>query len=135
MSVAEFENNLKSEISLNKLIQLLTAGIAVTPEELWDDYQNKNECAKIEYALLEESKVRFRRSRVAGRAPGLFRARTRISTPFPKDGRGSYLLLQTDDLKKDVQLTDADIEKYYNDNARPVQGARKDAGSAGSSCP
>jgi peptidyl-prolyl cis-trans isomerase D len=59
MSLSQYENSLKEEIVLNKLIQLLTAGITATPEELWENYRKQNESAKIEYLLLEESKVTY----------------------------------------------------------------------------
>ncbi|MBM3311404.1 MAG: hypothetical protein FJY80_07845, partial [Candidatus Aminicenantes bacterium] len=38
ISVAEFETSLRREIVLNKVIQLLTAGVAATPEEVWENY-------------------------------------------------------------------------------------------------
>jgi peptidyl-prolyl cis-trans isomerase D len=59
ISLSEYEAGLKDEISLNKMIQLLTAGITATPEELWENYKKQNESAKLEYLLLEESKVPF----------------------------------------------------------------------------
>src|SRR4030042_179464 len=49
MSLPQFENGLKEEIILNKLIQLLTAGITATQEELWENYRKQKDSAKIEY--------------------------------------------------------------------------------------
>jgi len=116
MSVADFEDNLKSEIAINKLIKLLTAGIAVTPEELWSEYQNKTDSAKIEYAMLEESKAAFDDPVTPAELQAYF-DKNKDKYALPERREGTYLLLQTDELKKDVQLTDADIEKYYSDNA------------------
>ncbi len=116
MSVADFEDNLKSEIAINKLIKLLTAGLAVTPEELWSEYQKKTDSAKLEYAMLEESKAAFDDPVTPAELQAYF-DKNKDKYALPERREGSYLLLQTDELKKDVQLTDADIEKYYSDNA------------------
>ena len=116
LSVADFEDNLKSEIAINKLIKLLTAGIAVTPEELWSEYQNKTDSAKLEYAMLEDSKAAFDDPVTPAELQAYF-DKNKDKYALPERREGSYLLLQTDELKKDVQLTDADIEKYYSDNA------------------
>ncbi len=116
LSVADFEDNLKSEIAISKLIKLLTAGLAVTPEELWSDYQNKTDSAKIEYAMLEESKAVFDDAVSPAELQAYF-DKNKDKYALPERRQGTYLLLQTDELKKDVQLTDADIEKYYGDNA------------------
>ncbi len=115
LSVGEFENNLKTEIALNKLIQLLTAGIVVTPEELWSEYQKKTDSAKLEYVLLEESKVTSEPPLTPAEVQAYFE-KNKDKYKLPERREGTYLLFRADDLKKDVQVTDADIDKYYKDN-------------------
>jgi peptidyl-prolyl cis-trans isomerase D len=115
MSIGDFENNLKTEIAINKLIQFLTAGLAVTPEELWTDYQKKNDSAKIEYVLLEESKMPFDETLSAADLQSYF-DKNKDKYTLPERREGSYYLLKTDDLKNEVKVTDSDIEKYYKDN-------------------
>ncbi len=116
LSVGEFEDNLKTEIAINKLIQLLTAGIAVTPEELWSEYQKKTDSAKLEYVMLEESKATYDQPLTTAELQAYFE-KNKDKYALPERREGTYLLLRTDDLKKDVQVTDADVEKYYKDNA------------------
>jgi peptidyl-prolyl cis-trans isomerase D len=115
MSVGDFENNLKTEIAVNKLVQLLTAGLAVTPEELWSEYQKKTDSAKLEYVLLEESKVTSDQAVTPAELQSYF-DKNKTKYALPERREGSYFLLKTDDLKKDVKVTDADVEKYYKDN-------------------
>lgn len=116
LSVGDFEDNLKTEIAINKLIQYLTAGIAVTPEELWSEYQKKTNSAKIEYVMLEESKIPFDQPLTPAELQGYFE-KNKDKYKLPERREGVYLLYKTDDLKKDVQVTEADIGKYYKDNA------------------
>ena len=115
LSVGEFEDNLKTEIAINKLIQFLTAGVAVTPEELWSEYQKKTDSAKLEYVMLEENKATFDQPLTPADLQAYFE-KNNAKYALPERREGTYLLLKTDDLKKDVQVTDADVEKYYRDN-------------------
>jgi peptidyl-prolyl cis-trans isomerase D len=114
ISLSEYENGLKQEISLNKMIQLLTAGITATPEELWENYRKQNESAKIEYLLLEESKVPVAETPAAADIRAYFE-KNKDKYSLPERREGLYIFLQTEDLKKEVQVSDADIEKYYKD--------------------
>jgi peptidyl-prolyl cis-trans isomerase D len=115
MSMPQFESGLKQEIILNKLIQLLTAGITATPEELWENYRKQNESAKIEYLLLEESKVPYDQTLAAADIQAYFE-NNKAKYTLPERRQGSYIFLQTEDLKKEVQVSDGDIDKYYKDN-------------------
>jgi peptidyl-prolyl cis-trans isomerase D len=115
MSLAQFENGLKEEIILNKMIQLLTAGITATPDELWENYKKQNESAKIEYLLLEESKVPYEQALSAADIAAHFE-KNKAKYTLPERRQGSYLFLQTEDLKKELQVSEDDITKYYNDN-------------------
>jgi len=115
MSVAEFEDSLKKEVILNKVVRVLTAGIAVTPEELWENYTKENESAKIEYLLLDESKIPFDQALTATDIQDYFE-KNKDSYAVPERREGSYVFLKTEDLKKESQPSDSEIEKYYRDN-------------------
>jgi len=115
MSVAEFEDSLKKEIILNKVIQVFTAGIAVTPEELWENYAKQNASAKIEYLLLDETKIPSDQTLAPAEIQDYFE-KNRDKYALPERREGSYIFLSTDEVKKEVQLSDSEIEKYYKDN-------------------
>jgi len=115
MSLPQFENSLKEEIVLNKMIQLLTAGITVPPEELWENYKKQNESAKIEYLWIEDSKVPYDEIIAEADFRAYFES-NKAKYSLPERRQGLYVFLPTDDLKKDISLSDRDIEKYYNDN-------------------
>jgi peptidyl-prolyl cis-trans isomerase D len=115
VSLSQYEDSLKQEISLNKLVQLLTAGITATPEELWENYRKQNESAKIEYLLIEESKVPFEGTLAAADVRAHFE-KNADAYSLPERREGLYVFLGTEDLKREVQVSDADIDKYYKDN-------------------
>jgi peptidyl-prolyl cis-trans isomerase D len=115
MSISEFEDSLKEEIVLNKVIQVLTAGLTATPEELWENYRKQTESAKIEYLLLEESKVPFEQELQAADVQAYFE-KNKERYSLPERRQGSYVFLQTEELKKEVEVSEGDLEKYYRDN-------------------
>jgi peptidyl-prolyl cis-trans isomerase D len=115
MSVADFEDNLKKEIIMNKVVQFLTAGIAVTPEEAWENYDKLNSSAKIEYLLLDETKIPSDQLLSPEEIQSYFEI-NKDKYALPERREGAYVFLSTEVVKKDVQVGDSEIEKYYKDN-------------------
>lgn len=124
MSVAQFEENLMREILLQKTIDLLTAGIAVTPEELWNNYKNQKETAKIEYLLLDENKVKLPEEVSAAEVQDYFE-KNKDKYHVPEKREGSYILFEAEVLKKEIQVSEAEIEKYYQDNLNQFKEPEK----------
>ena len=114
-SLADFESGLKKEIILNKLVRLLTAGITVTPEELWENYRKQNESAKIEFLLLAENKITDLPSPAEAEIQAYFENH-KANYQLPERREGVYLFVANEDVKKEVKVGDSDIEKYYKDN-------------------
>jgi len=124
MSLPQFENSLKEEIVLNKMVQLLTAGITATPEELWENYRKQNESAKVDYLYLEESKVPYDETLTAPEIQAYFE-KNKAKYNLPERRQGLYVFLRTDDLKKEIQVSEGDIEKYYKDNINQFKEPEK----------
>jgi peptidyl-prolyl cis-trans isomerase D len=51
IAVDRFEQSLAEEILLEKVTRLLTAGCTVSENEVWENYKNQNDSAKIEYLV------------------------------------------------------------------------------------
>jgi peptidyl-prolyl cis-trans isomerase D len=115
IQVADFERNLRNEVILSKLVQVLTAGLAVTPEEAWEGYRRANETAKIEYLVLEKDKVKVDGQPGPAEVQAYFE-KNKDKFKIPEKREAAYVFLRTDDLKKEVELSEAEIEKYYKDN-------------------
>jgi len=115
ISLAEFEESLKKEVVLNKVIQLLTAGISVTQEEIWENYKKNNENANLEYVLLEKDKIEIEGEPIPAKIQQFFEE-NRENYKIPEKREGEYIFFKTDDIKTEIELTESDIEKYYQDN-------------------
>jgi len=115
VTVREFEESLKKDILLNKAVQVLTAGVAVTEDEVWENYRKQNESAKLEYLLLDEAKMEPAAKPDEAAVKAYFEKNS-SRYQIPEKRSALYVFLKTEDLKKEVKLTDADIDKYYRDN-------------------
>jgi peptidyl-prolyl cis-trans isomerase D len=115
ISVSKFEESLKEEIILEKVMKVITAGIAFTPEELWESYKNKNESAKMEFVTVETEKIELKEEPLPSEIKKYFEE-NKEKYIIPERREAALVFLKTDDLKAEVELAESDIEKYYKEN-------------------
>ncbi len=118
--ISAFEESTRKEIVIKKLIDVVTSGISVTPEEVWKDYKNGNESAKLEYVVLETNTIPLEQEPSPDEIQEHFE-QNKEKYKIPEERQGSLVFFKTDDLKKDITLTEAEIEKYYKDNLSQFQ--------------
>jgi peptidyl-prolyl cis-trans isomerase D len=124
ISVGEFEDNVRKDIVLSKTIQLLTTGVTTTPDEVWENYKKTKETAKLEYLVLETSKVTFDKKPETAELTAYFE-KNKDKYKIPEKREGLYVFLRNDDLKKEVELGESEIESYYRDNKTQFQNPEK----------
>lgn len=124
LPVAVFEENLKKEIVLQKLIDVLTAGIAVSEEEVWQSYQKNHETAKFEYAILETEKVELKEDPSPSKIKDYFE-NNKSKYIIPEKREGIFVFFNFEDLKKDLELNESEVEKYYKDNLSQFEELEK----------
>lgn len=122
--LAEFESGLRQDILVEKAIQIITAGVSVTDEEAWASYRKEQESAKLDYLVAEADKTE-----PAGK-PSEEELRARLAAEpdrykIPEKRSGDYVFIKTEDLKKEVKVEDADIEKYYRENRAQFEEPEK----------
>jgi len=115
ISASDFETSLINDIIVQKIILVLTAGIAVSEEELWENYKKTNESAQIEYILIENSKMELKEEPDSIELRKFF-SENREKYEVPEKRTADYLFFKTEELKEEVELIDTEIEKYYEDN-------------------
>ena len=124
ISLSEFEGSLRKDIILNKAIQVITMGVAITPEEVWQNYEKEKESAKIEYLVLEKSKVELTQMPQAADVRSYFE-KHKDQYKIPEKREAAYVFFKTDDMKKEVELGESEIESYYKENPAQFQVPEK----------
>jgi peptidyl-prolyl cis-trans isomerase D len=120
----DFEEGLKQDVLVNKVVRYLTAGIIVTDEEVWESYRKQNDSAKIEYLVSETSKAEIKAKPSEADIQARF-AKDPSAYKIPEKRTADYLFLKTDDVKKEVKVQDSEVQKYYKDNASQFQEPQK----------
>ncbi len=113
--ISEFEEGIRKEVIIEKLIKILTAGITVTQEELWENYKKKNESVKMEYVIAEADKIELEQEPSSSEAQEYFNE-NKEKYEIPERREASLVFLNTEDIKNEIELSDTEIEDYYKEN-------------------
>ena len=122
--LAEFEADVRQDVLISKVVSVLTAGIFVTDDEVWRAYQKQNDTAKIEYLVAETAKSEVTETPSDAALRAHFDARA-ATYRIPEKRTADYAVLRTADLKKEVAVTDGEIDKYYRENTVQFQEPEK----------
>lgn len=114
-STAQFEQGLEKEIRIEKAVKLITSGVTVSADELWENYKKMNESAKLEYLIIPEDKMEISEEPSEEELREYFQAHP-DEYQIPEKRSSSYVFLNNEDLKLEVRLEEKEIEKYYEDN-------------------
>jgi peptidyl-prolyl cis-trans isomerase D len=124
ISLKDFEEGLKQDVLINKVIRYLTAGIVVSDDEVWESYRKQNDSAKIEYLVSETAKVEAKDKPSEAQVQERF-TKNSASYKVPEKRTADYIFLKIEDAKKGVKVDDAEVQKYYKDNASQFQEPEK----------
>ncbi len=118
--LADFEKGLRQDVVVGKAVRLLTAGLFVTDEEVWDNYRKQNDTAKVEYLVAETAKTEVAEKPSEADLRAHFE-KDPSAYKIPEKRTADYVLLKTEDIKKEVAVKDGEVEKYYRDNQAQFQ--------------
>ena len=124
MSVRDFEKSIAQEVLVNKVVEVLTGGIAVTEEEAWEAFRKEGDSAKIEYLVAGKDKVDITEKPSEVEIRSAFEKR-KDEYRIPEKRVADYLFIRGEDVKGEITVEDPEIEKYYNDNLAQFQEPEK----------
>ena len=114
-TAAQFEQGLEREIMIEKAVKVITAGVTVSEDELWENYQKTSESAKLEYLVIPEDKMELSEEPSTEELQGFFQTHQE-DYQVPEMRTGTYVFISTEALKSEVFLEDSEIQDYYEDN-------------------
>jgi peptidyl-prolyl cis-trans isomerase D len=115
VSVQEFEDSARRGLLGEKLRNLVTDGVMVSPADAEREFRRRNEQVKVEYVLADAARFRPQ----VGVSDDEVRARfesARDKYKLPERRIVSYLLLDAPTLQGRISVADADIDAYYQDH-------------------
>lgn len=115
LSVSEYEKSMAQDIIIGKTVDVLTSGVTVSPEELWENYKNNTESAKLEYLIIPEEKMAPPAEATTAELQSYYQEH-QGDYQIPEKRQGEYVFFNTEELKAEIQVSEDEIEDYYEDN-------------------
>jgi peptidyl-prolyl cis-trans isomerase D len=111
VSVAEFEQDLRDRILREKVANLVTDGVMVSPREAEDEFRKRTEQVKVEYVMVpaDPLKVAVTDDEVKARF-----AAQKDRYAYPERRVLDYVLLDMPTLQPRVSVTEAEERAYYD---------------------
>ncbi len=123
-SLSEFEESLKIGIRRDKVVQVITSGVTISPNDLWESYKNNNETAKLEYIISETGKIEIEEEFSPEELQTFYEGQ-KEDYKIPERREAEYVFFITDDVKAEMILPESEIAKYYEDNLRQFRDPEK----------
>jgi peptidyl-prolyl cis-trans isomerase D len=116
MSVADFENELRDEIVINRLQSLITAGVSVSDSEIRDSYRKQNIKIKFDYAVISAEDLRKTLNPSDAELQAFFlKNGARYATAVGEQRKITYFSFTPDQIPGGVQQpSQQEITAYFN---------------------
>ena len=116
MSVAEFEESVKNDITIQRLRAYVTAGVTVSDKEAREQYIKQNTKIKFDYAVISSDDIRKTINPTDAELETFFKKNAaRYANAVPEERTIQYFAFTPNDVPGGVQQpTQQEIEAYYN---------------------
>ncbi len=123
MTVADFESNIKHQITIHRLQDLETAGINVSDKEVRDSFRKDNIKIKFDYAVLSSDDIRKSINPSDSDLQSFFQKNaSRYATAVPEQRTITYFAFTPNQLPGGVpQPSQQDVQSYYNQHQSEYQ--------------
>jgi peptidyl-prolyl cis-trans isomerase D len=115
LSVADFEDDVRHDITLRRLQALITAGVTVSDKEVSDSYRKDNIKIKFDYAVISSDDVRKSINPSDSDLEGFFKKNAaRYASAVPEERKISYFAFTPEQMPGGVpQPSQQEIQQYF----------------------
>ena len=111
LTVQQFESEVRNELLVNRFQRLTQEGVVVSPAEVQQEYNRRNEKVKIQYAVVTGAKLAALAQPTDDQVKAYFdKNRSSFQTPEKR----SVAVVTIDPAKLAVNPTDTDLVSFYN---------------------
>jgi peptidyl-prolyl cis-trans isomerase D len=123
LTIAEFETEVKDDMEVSRLHDLITGGVRVSDNEVRESYRVAGTKIKFEYAAISASDIGNGLNPSDADLQAFFKTNAaRYANAIPETRKIEYLSFGADDVPGGVpQATDAAIQAYYNSHQAQYQ--------------
>lgn len=117
LSVAQFEQEVKKDLLLRKLRDAVTAGVAVSDEDVRKEFERQNVKVKFDYALLSLDELKKQIKPTDAELKAFFeQSKARYQNSVPEKRKARYVSVDSARVLAEVKaaLKPEDLQKYYD---------------------
>jgi len=115
MSISQFEQEMKDELLLRKLVGLVEGGVSVSDSEIEQESRRENTKVKLEYAVLSLDKVTSDIHPNDAELKAFFdMSQAHYANAIPEKRKADYLVIDNAKVSEQVEVTREDLQRYYN---------------------
>ena len=119
VGVREFEDSLRSQLLIRKLVAMVAGGVAVSDADLEKEFQRSGTKVKLEYAVLTMADLQKQINPTEAELRAFYdKNKARYTNAIPEKRRASYVVIDNQKVLEQVksQITADDMQRYYNQN-------------------
>lgn len=120
LPVAEFEELIRQSLLEEKFRKLVTDGISAGPAELQDEFRNKNEKVKLDYALIKPEELEARITPNEAEIKASFE-KNKSKYQVPEKRVVRYALVDVIQIRQTLQISDDQLKVQYQQNIKQYQ--------------
>jgi peptidyl-prolyl cis-trans isomerase D len=112
LTVDEFESSVADDVLADKLKNFLTASVTLTDGEVEKEYRRRNEKAKIDYFILDSSKL-LDKVTVTDQDQKDFYEKNKTRYNIPEQRKARYVYVNTLRMRPSITVSDDELRQYY----------------------
>lgn len=112
LTVDEFESSVADDILADKLKSFVTASVNVTDQELENEYKRRNEKAKIDYFIIDSSKLLDNVS-FTGQEQKDYYEKNKAKYNVPEKRQAKYIFVSSLKMRPEISVSDDELRQYY----------------------
>jgi peptidyl-prolyl cis-trans isomerase D len=120
LPVAEFEKKISQGLLEEKFRKLVTDGISVGPAELQDEFRNKNEKVKLDYALIKPEDLQAKITPDDAEIKASFE-KNKSKYQVPEKRVVRYALVDVNQIRQTLQISEDQLKVQYQQNIQQYQ--------------
>ena len=115
MTIPQFEELVKKQLTLRKLRAVVTAGVTVTNEEVRDEYMKSRQKVKFDYAVLNAADLEKQAQVSESELKAYYeKNQAQFANSIPEQRKAKFVLIDATHLPEQPKATDAELQQYYN---------------------
>jgi peptidyl-prolyl cis-trans isomerase D len=112
LTVADFESNVRKQMLLTKLRNIVLEGVVVTPDEIESEFRRRNEKVKLDYILFNTENLR-KQVNLTPEDLSTYFAANNAGYRIPEKRSFEVLVANEEKIGASINLTDDELRKLY----------------------